>query len=496
MELVSASIDKHGLSGLSDVLQKTNSFIAGSYSIPIEELMMGQAEPVDDRDIDIWMMHEGKGLSAAERLSILSDFLAHAGYSWPRAIEVRTFKGENAHYKRMERSIRTILTLYTKKGRPPIQILILRPSAGSTPEEIVRNFDLTLMMRWYDGKDMTILPEAARALENRVLEINVSPEFERQNMQEWLRTARRFKKYTERAFELKWQVDPLNRILLDSAATIYSSKYRQLSLLLLERWNKDIRALGDQLPYLGVTMCPPATTLSHLRVFRTMNSRFFLNPDPRLFWSELTKEEQSSAIPVVVDKDHLKNRVLHALVLPGPKVKNIRTVRVSTKENVATLIKFPALDVLPPPPSTKSQVYSIVDITYFEEAEYLASNPKDHIIIINEEGKKYGLSRTQLQDAKDYMACPTPDSMNLQGVRKSGYIVQIPLEYNVYVPRSQLNLALASSYTTFGLHRPVDRFGFDYTVSKAILLEGADYVSADHCQTGTDKSIHMIYAIR
>jgi hypothetical protein len=305
-------MDKHGLSGLSEVLQKTNSFIAGSYAVPIEDLMKGQTDPVDDRDIDIWMiMGEEDEFEYSKRLSLLARFFAAKGYSWPQVVGVRHMEGDIFHYKRMEHSI---LKMYTLKCEtriaPPIQILVLTPLAGSTPEEIVRKFDLTLMMRWYDGKELTILPEAARALENRVLEVNVSQEFEKQNMREWHRTARRFQKYTARNFKLMWQADPLDRLLLDSAAiSIYSPYDCVLSIQLLERWNKEIRAFAEQLPYLGVTMCPPATTLSHLRVFCSRNnSRFSLNPDPRLPWKELTTGEQESALPVLVPDKKLAAR--------------------------------------------------------------------------------------------------------------------------------------------------------------------------------------------
>ena len=305
--LVNAGIERHGLNGLSDVLQKTESFIAGSYTIPIEDLMKMKTAANDDRDIDIWVIddirnHQGKHLAGLVR------FLVQKGYSWPKTSV--TLEGEDSHYARMMRSIRTVYTLKCEtRVSPPIQILVLRPEAGLTPESIVNKFDLTLMMRWYDGEDVTILPEAAQALRDRVLKINISKDIEKQSMYEWIRTAQRFQKYTARDFELQWQADPLNRLLLNAAAKdVYSVIGNVLSIYLLGRWNKEIRTLEVSLPYLAVTMCPE-TTLSGLRVFQTMNRRFLGNPNPRMLWNDLTPEEKKSAIPVQVSTDELSRKL-------------------------------------------------------------------------------------------------------------------------------------------------------------------------------------------
>jgi hypothetical protein len=488
--LVMDAIEEIGLLGLSDVLQETNTFIAGSYSIPIQHLIVGGGLEDDDRDIDIWMMHEADGLRQAERLSILTDFLVNAGYQWPQSIGVKQFEGEASHYKRMERSIRTIYVFrHQTFSKPPIQILLLHESAGSTPEEIVRNFDFTLMLRWYDGKEVIILEEAAQALEDRVLKINISKDFERQNMHEWIRTAKRMQKYKARNFKLEWQSERLNILLLDAATEIYQTDTRSLSLYLLERWNKEILTFEDgQVPYLGVTVCPPGTNLSHVRVFKTTNSRFFLNPDPLLFWNELTKKEQENMERISLQK----HRIVNASVLSRDEC-SITT----TKENVATLIKFPALKVLSSPPSRTTEVFVAVELQFVEETVYLGENPEDHIIIMTDNGDKFGLSRTYLKNyVKDFIVCPTPNSQDFENVRKSGFIAQISLSYTVYVPRSQVDMAIDSPYTTFGVSL-VDKLKYDFTISKELLeSDNPDLMSADHCQEGTDKSIYMLYAIK
>jgi hypothetical protein len=298
--MVMATMKSHGLSGLSDVLQETNSFIAGSYSIPIEDLM--GYDTIDDRDIDIWVPGEkGKG-SSNQRLSTLVRFLTKVGYSYPQRIQVRSMnEGESSHYTRMESSIHNIYTLKCET-KPPIQIMLLLHSAGSTPEEIVRNFDFTLLSRWYDGKNMIILEEAAQALEDRVLKINITKDVKTQSMHEWLRTAQRIKKYMGRNFDIQWHSNSLNPLLLKAAAGIYSASTHTLSIHLLKRWNAEIQSIlkqnrGDQLPYLGVTICPPAKTISDLRVFCTMKRPYILN-DPRRSWRGLTEEEQDDTIPV------------------------------------------------------------------------------------------------------------------------------------------------------------------------------------------------------
>lgn len=159
---------------------------------------------------------------------------------------------------------------------------------------------------------------------------------------------------------------------------------------------------------------------------------------------------------------------------------------------VATCIPFPRFEVLARPLGDEKRVFSMEMATYVEERAYLSTNPKDHIIIMDPIGHKFGLSRSHLLAAKEYTACPTPDSMNLQDVVHGEFIVQIPLHYTIYVPQPQLLSALQSSFVYFGVRET--GMGFDHTVSRET-LEGGTYVSADHCQTGSHKAIWTLYAI-
>jgi hypothetical protein len=164
------------------------------------------------------------------------------------------------------------------------------------------------------------------------------------------------------------------------------------------------------------------------------------------------------------------------------------------REHVATLVQFPVLlEVLSSPMMEKTtMVLSIGTGEELDERVYLEMNPKDHIIIMDPSGIKYGLARSQLLQTKKYMACPTPNSINLQDVVRTGYIVHIPLSYNVYVPYDQFSFAMRSSFVYFGVRTM--NIGFEYTVSTDT-LDGGTHVSTDHCQTGTDKQIWQLYAI-
>ena len=258
----------------------------------------------------------------------------------------------------------------------------------------------------------------------------------------------------------------------------------------MKRWNERIRDLGSRIPYLALTLCPPANTLASLRVVLSMNGRLFMNTDPRIHWSELTRKEQESAVPVVMPPRHMNKRVFLLHTLDKDLV-----VRV-TKENIATFIEFPKFEVYPHPLNRSEEndtsVFSVAMAEFVDEQFYLQSNPKDHIIIVGPAGKKFGLSRSQLLVAKEFMACPTPDSMNLEEVERRGYVVQVPLSYNVYVPRGQLLDVLGSAYVYFGVRRM--NLQFDYTISRET-LDGGSLVSADHCQIGTEKQLWTVYAI-
>ena len=82
--------------------------------------------------------------------------------------------------------------------------------------------------------------------------------------------------------------------------------------------------------------------------------------------TSLNKREQKSAIPVVVSStfrgqtiDHSKHRTLSLRMLGR---------RVNIKENLATLIDFPQLEVLPHPNGGKTTVYSLAMAEYIKEA--------------------------------------------------------------------------------------------------------------------------------
>jgi hypothetical protein len=392
----------------------------------------------------------------------------------------------------MERSISRI---YTFRGSvptmPPVQLLVLKAQAGCIPEDIVRHFDLTLLQRWFDGQRLVVLPEAREALEQRQLVINVSSDIREQTMSEWVRTARRLHKYTERNFEIQWQSDPVDTLLLQAAADgIYKPWIRTLELQTLEMWNMQIRALGSSLPYLVVTVCPPATSIVHIRIVRTMNNRLFMNAHPRLHWSELTNEERESALPIQVPSNQQRNRVVRVRRMSR---HNNWAPNVFEKENVATLIQFPLFEVRSQPILRSTTLFSMAMAEEMDSMQYLAMNPKDHIIILDPQGKKFGLLRSQLLATPTYLACPTPESMNMQDVIRKGFISYIPLTYNVYIPQEQLLAALKSSFVYFGVYPMNVRF--DYTVSMET-LEGGTYVSANHCQAGTDKQLWNLYAIR
>jgi hypothetical protein len=445
-ELIIEQLNKLHLGGLCEIVQRTNSFIAGSYAIPFVELTGGINIP-DDRDIDIWIP---KDVNQTKTVVDLVQYLIHQGYRWPSSYGTRN-QTEGA-YRRMERSIHRIYTLcHNKVGLPKTQLIALTKEAGHAPEDIVRNFDLTLLYRWFDGDELVVLPAAIDALTTRKLEISLSQDIKSQTMSEWVRTAERLCKYVKRGFQIKWQVDPFDTILLNAAvSSIYT--HGVLNVHKLEQWNRCIRKLDDRIPYLVVTVCPPAHSIAQIHVVRTMNNRLFLNENPRVHWDELTTLEQMNAKPIAVSSNSRNDR----------SVSVRRMYDTIEKEKVATLLEFPLFEVRSRPRNwVETKVHNVAMVEQYDETVYLDMNPKNNIIIIDQGNRSFGLMRSQLLKTTTYVAC-------LHDRKTKGIIAQVSLRDNVYVPLDQLIAAIRSPFVYFGV-RPMN-IRFEHTVDRKMVI--------------------------
>jgi hypothetical protein len=482
----------HGLKGLSAVLVETGSFIAGSYAIPSFKMLTGGNPDnlPDDRDVDIWLP-EIDQRTQTKNLATLTNFLVGAGYNWPQTITMRG-KDMPSTYRRLNTSIYRMYLFYGP-GLLDVQVLCLREGVGDDPAEIVRDFDMTMLQRWYDGKEIQSTTLGKNALVERMLTVNIdSRDVRTQTFGEWIRTLKRLIKYQDRQFQVTW-TDEMTRVVRESA-----SKHillDGLQLWLLRRWNECVRQLDANLPYLVVTTLPPACRIEHLRVGTTMDGRFVIDSiSPMLHWNELTQQEQQDTLSIVHMFSGTNPLARRVKVHGGAKGAPVEDHRVST------LVPFPTFE-------RRTSTYKIASTTNvyvvklaesMAAEEFLKMNQKDNIIVVDPKGNMNGFSRSRMIQSKTYMACTNVGNMQEMGAistrGRRGAIAQVPLgEYTIYVPQKQLLAAMGSSDIYFGVQEKDGHF--DATISQDTLDGNANFVSADYCQEGSDKPIWRIFGI-
>lgn len=495
----------HGLKGLSTVLVETGSFIAGSYAIPsFSDLTGGNPENIpDDRDIDIWLPYSKTQTS---KLGTLTQFLVGAGYEWPTTLYVRGSM-ESAlptSYRRLKTSISRMF-LFHGVERIHVQILCLHETVGGKPAEIVHNFDMTMLQRWYDGKEVQSTTVGQTAFSDRLLTVNTdSQDVCDQTLGEWVRTLKRLIKYQARQFQVTW-TDKMSQLALKTASQLVLNS-NGLHLWLLHNWNDCVRKLDANLPYLVITNKPPASRIEDLRVITTTDGRFILDSvPPMLHWNELTQQEQQDALPI----DGALSQSPHATARGGNSRSRLLHVHgfdrsetvLPQRHRVSTLVPFPTYErrtSIYEVVTGTTTVYAVALAEHMDAREFLKQNETDNVILVDPQGNKTGLSRSLLIKSKTYMACTNVGDLRDMNAnptfRHRGIIAQIPLgEYTIYVPQKQLLTAMRSSDVYFGLQEKDGHF--EATISQDTLLGHANMVSADHCQEGSSKAVWRIFGI-
>ena len=490
-------LSDHGLAGLSEVLVETGSFIAGSYAIPSFNLLTG-GNPngiPDDRDVDIWLPRLDRA-TQTQHLGTLTTFLVGAGYNWPRTINMRgrDSRDKPSSYRRLQSSLHNMY-LFNGDGLLDVQVLCLREVVGRDPAGIVHNFDMTMLQRWYDGKNVQSSTVAQAALRDRKLSINMkSRDVCTQSFGEWIRTLKRLIKYQDRQFEVTWTDEMTQEALKTASQFLLNTE--GLQLWFLRSWNECVRKLQANLPYLVITTTPPACRIEHLRVVATMDGRFVVDSvPPMLHWNELTQQQQVSALSIIPRLSVLN---------PAARIVRVRGGAPGTpieRHRVSTLVPFPTYE------SRKStykvalgmEVYDVEFADSMEVREFLQTNETDNVILVDSKGSMTGASRSRLIRTKTYMACTNVGNLLSMGTGSTqgrrGAIAQIPLrDYTIYVPHKQLVEAMTSSDVYFGIQEKKDGH-FEATISQETLDGDANFVSADHCQEGTDKPISRIFGL-
>jgi hypothetical protein len=176
------------------MLQEYNAILIGSFPLQVKI-----GADWADSDLDI-LVHPDTELLVGAWL------LQHLEYRVKRVIDVSAW--ENGDYNRMRRYIRRVRFFddVTEGGRPQIQIIVPRgePDDPDLFIKFIQAFDFRTLGWYGTGDGQVVLGDEAmdpEMFERRELEINM-PVIHEQNMEEWVRFARRLRKYMDRGFRL------------------------------------------------------------------------------------------------------------------------------------------------------------------------------------------------------------------------------------------------------------------------------------------------------
>jgi hypothetical protein len=221
----------------SNLLVRTGAFVAGSFTL---NASLEQPLAFAANDIDIWLPHTSYTMS---HMATIVSFFVEQGYNWP----IRSIRGDGSPYLRLETTVHTVYTM-SVKDRINVQVILMRDN--TTPMDIVKNFDLTMLQAWYDGRMLHTTTTAAEHTAHRIMEVNIeSDQVANQTSAEWLRTLRRISKYQARGFTLVTNNIPHMGFL----HTLLAHPDVHITKTFIEKWNEYVYKEHIGLPYIFLT---------------------------------------------------------------------------------------------------------------------------------------------------------------------------------------------------------------------------------------------------
>jgi hypothetical protein len=427
-----------GLEGLNVLLAKNEAYISGSYLVPWYEPVTETMMP----DVDIWIPYRTDPLQIRKCIADITAFLYNRGYKLPRtSYPSRHRRGAGVPrvldaYQRINHMIDQIICF---RGLVrPVQVMVMNEQGGSSPEDIIRHFDLTIVQRYYNGKALWSTPRSITDIDNRSLQINTSSEvIMAQSFPEWIRTLGRLHKYSTRGYTVSSSVlQTFLQCVPASAAVsarITTSRNFTLNRLVHElniasyinEWNRiSPRITGwpsSGSPMVALTVRPPGNEMHDLYVCLICTTS--LMPIP---WS------------IVSDK-HCR-RLLPAHVLMDER----RTLFWNNAEHLmSTLTPFPVLDEVTSTafvPSVEEIVHDHITLEDQSVQAYINQDPGNHFVCYDLLCCPNTLTREQIKNAKVYLPCRTKYSAsNLEVAVEHKACVTISTGRGTYyIPCTQL----------------------------------------------------------
>ena len=317
---IAERLHQDGLQSIQELLRTTSAVIAGSYTLPPiqppEELeqhrFTSRSSFLYPSDIDIWIPY---GRDQQAEMGRLIGALMTMGY------DMRHRKHSNltdiVHnlepnptipdaYKRIDEMIQHMTTL-TKSGCIRIQILCMSKKGGSSPDDIIKHFDLNLNRQFYDGHRVWAPPGVRDDIGARRLTLNMESDIiQGQSFPEWRRTVARILKYAMRGYRIdpsipalllrhvpdtlraaaKWCIDDhygewniqrlLERGKIDASILPLRVEYPIARTNVdgnIQEWNRladDLHVLGADIPVIRYSAPAKATKVHELLLGMTM----------------------------------------------------------------------------------------------------------------------------------------------------------------------------------------------------------------------------------
>ncbi len=289
------------------LLQDTNSFIAGSFLLWVYETDQKTEPTWKPNDIDIWVPPRVSASKTNPSIVEWTMLLLDCGYSFPPIREAVQNKGRRC-YRRLSRCISEIVTFKHAILKTKVQLLQL--TSTQLPQEIIQNFDLTLVQMFWPGTG-NIIPNTqaleAVAQKQIVVALETSDDVKMQSIKEWIRTLARMVKYESRGFRI---ARAHSTILWLHLARFFAFDLQCLKAcrMALNSWNSMLTHEMESHSQLQSTDVP----LFLLRV----EERASLNSDIRIVWTRFSRTHTfTTQLPF--QADHLVDMETSVVVLPN-----------------------------------------------------------------------------------------------------------------------------------------------------------------------------------
>ena len=500
-----ARLEHDRLSGLAPVLKCTRSYVAGSYLLPG---MMQSPDHV--ADLDIWVPFAGNaatpdqpagsepgGDSSQEaasfrRLGTLVGYLIGCGYKMHTAYTARSDREDagvepDHAYKRIRTMLQSILTFRptrlasassrTMGGEPckdalptrVVQVLVMNRRGGSTPVDIVRHFDLTHVMRYFDGARVWATERSLADVRSRTLRINcASSVITQQSFPEWCRTLQRVQKYADRGYvpsdDMADQLVSMlratfrrhrprvhttyscNRDFLGTSVALVQDSY-------IRQWEYRSRAVfGCDRTYPKIALSMPRGAMYIRDLYVQVES---LPPDVQVTCTDDVGDKASSLVRLDVPAElaHVRTvrwcKRMHVIasMLPFPNIAQVTASRMSkARQPGETMSGDPVGAGSHGETAGASNRFSVADhlfdpITLEEHTvqSFLAEQPTENLVLYTA-GAAHAISVSQIRHSILCVPCKRPDSKDTLGVNElHAAVVQLCLcGGTYYAPYAQV----------------------------------------------------------